>query len=165
MKKKWLIYVLIVVVLLIGIVLGIKFWPRKSLNYDKLLKGAERSYGVNISYFNEDDIVNISGEYDSNTNELSYETLEDDGSKRTVNYNLYDIFVKLLPNKNYANEASEAVTLKSTDIFGNLKFLKLRYKASSFDCTYDITDNIVYAISCEDSRSGEELISIDFVFE
>lgn len=163
MKKKWLLYLLIILLVVMGIVLFILFRPNKSVSYDKLKEAGNRNYEVNISYSNQYSI-NLFGEYDSQNNILKCENDADEG---TTDYhiNLYNTLLEYLPQKDYSKDSQEEVLIPANELFKKIRFLNIRNESSRMKCSYEVLDNVIYAISCVDAGGGAEALNIDFMFD
>ena len=167
MKKNWLLYLLLIILVVGAIALLIYFIPNKSVSsvsYDKLKEAANRSYEVNISYSNIDSF-NVFGAYDSQNSVLKYETDEMEEETKSININLYNTLLEYLPQKDYSKDSQEEVLIPANELFKKIRFLNIRNEASRMKCNYEVLDNVIYAISCVDAGGGAEALNIDFMFD
>ena len=162
MKKTIIKIIVIVALILLGIGLGFLIYTLTNMvSYDDLQSFTNQSYELDFSVVTDSGEVNYNGNYDKDTNTLTFTNMNDETA--TVNGNLY---AEILPSLQGIKLKKYQTYLKDLS-FVSLPTFKELIKVDEFTlnqndstCEFTINDSFIENIYCE---TDTQVVNISFV--
>ena len=162
MKKTIIKIIIIVALILLGIGLGFLIYTLTNMvSYDDLQSFTNQSYELDFSVVTDSGEVNYNGNYDKDTNTLTFTDMNDETA--TVNGNLY---AEILPSLQGIKLKKYQTYLKDLS-FVSLPTFKELIKVDEFTlnqnnstCELTINDSFIENIYCE---TDTQVVNISFV--
>ena len=162
MKKTIIKIIIIVALILLGIGLGFLIYTLTNMvSYDDLQSFTNQSYELDFSVVTDSGEVNYNGNYDKDTNTLTFTNMNDETA--TVNGNLY---AEILPSLQGIKLKKYQTYLKDLS-FVSLPTFKELIKVDEFTlnqnnstCEFTINDSFIENIYCE---TDTQVVNISFV--
>ncbi len=162
MKKTIIKIIIIVALILLGIGLGFLIYTLTNMvSYDDLQSFTNQSYELDFSVVTDSGEVNYNGNYDKDTNTLTFTDMNDETA--TVNGNLY---AEILPSLQGIKLKKYQTYLKDLS-FVSLPTFKELIKVDEFTlnqnnstCEFTINDSFIENIYCE---TDTQVVNISFV--
>ena len=162
MKKTIIKIIVIVALILLGIGLGFLIYTLTNMvSYDDLQSFTNQSYELDFSVVTDSGEVNYNGNYDKDTNTLTFTDMNDETA--TVNGNIY---AEILPSLQGIKLKKYQTYLKDLS-FVSLPTFKELIKVDEFTlnqnnsaCEFTINDSFIENIYCE---TDTQVVNISFV--
>ena len=162
MKKTIIKIIIIVALILLGIGLGFLIYTLTNMvSYDDLQSFTNQSYELDFSVVTDSGEVNYNGNYDKDTNTLTFTDMNDETA--TVNGNIY---AEILPSLQGIKLKKYQTYLKDLS-FVSLPTFKELIKVDEFTlnqndstCEFTINDSFIENIYCE---TDTQVVNISFV--
>ena len=156
-KKTFIILGIGLAVILIVCGVTVVWFYSQHVSYKSLMAFAKTNYDFDITYEDKENVHSHFGNYILDSNMATI--IDDEMNEQQLSLNLYEVVLKAIPYQKYYKK-NEILTgsFDVTSLKQNNDIVKFLPKANNFTCEFEITDNYLSSISCDD----DSYLSISF---
>ncbi len=156
-KKTFIILGIVLAVILIVCGVTVVWFYSQHVSYKSLMAFTKTNYDFDITYEDKENIHSHFGSYILDSNMATI--VDDDMNEHQLSFNLYDAVLKGIPYQKYYNKKETFTgSFDITSLKQNDDLAKFLPKNNNYTCEFEITDNYLSSISCDD----DSYLSISF---